>query len=613
MTELANLALALALCAASLGIGMMVVARVDRAGTCDGATRLATGLLVGFLIVHFAIWAVGSLRYDAATMAGLGIVLAVAGSLGLRRIDRAEIGRWWRDAVAWARGDLRAAAGLVVLAALVLAGILAGLAPPSDFDGLNYHLALAKFDLERGYIKPWDLNFLGFFPALAETIARLPLALTGPEAAQVVTGVTAAATAALLAGLARAGGAGRGTALLAAILFLSLRIVAWESGTTYVDITLAGYTLAAFGVLEAWRRAPGLGPAVLFGLLMAGAVNTKYHGLAIGIAFAPGVLWGLRRGIAAGQIATAVGVALAGIAPFALRNALVAGDPLYPLFGMTEYIGTIGRGDGLGALLRAPWDISIYAARYFDGHVLGTPYLLAFLPWAFLARGACRALALRALAPAGIYFVLWFFLLSQQVRFLLPVAPLLCLAAAVGAVETWRLVRPSPLARAGFVALVALLALGQSAYLGATVLIRAPVILGLMDETAYFTRVPTIQGSNYVPCRYITERLKPGETYLMAVTLRSYYCPQAAIVALDPDAAPQAIVRAMAEKRVRYLFVQTAQERRNTPDGTTIRGAVETPTLLGPAIVRALGRVAPVFHDEFTAIYDAKDVAHALE
>jgi len=220
---------------------------------------------------------------------------------------------------------------------------------------------------------------------------------------------------------------------------------------------------------------------------------------------------------------------------------------------------------------------------------------------------------LRALGPVAVYFVLWFFLLSQQVRFLLPVAPLLCFAAAVGAVAMWQIVRPSAVARAGFVVVAVLLALGQAAYLGATVMMRAPVILGLMDVTNYFTRVPTIQGSNYVPCRYITERLKPGETYMLAVTLRSYYCPQAAIVAIDTNVAPREIANAMAEKRVRYLFVQTANERRNNPDGTTSRGEIDLPTLLGPVVARALTRTTPVFRDEFTAIYDAKELRDALD
>jgi hypothetical protein len=612
MTEIANLALALAICAVSLGLGTLALAPLDRLRACDGATRVTSALLLGYLIVHFAVWGVGSLRYDAPTMGGLLAALAVGGSFGLSRVDYHELRQWCAGITHWIRGEIWAAVALAVLVGLILTTILGGLAPPSDFDGLNYHLALAKFDLERGFIRPWDHHVFGYFPALAEMIDRLALALTGPKAAQVVNGLTAAATAGLLAALARSAGAGRGTAVAAAILYLSIRGVAWESGTTYVELMLGAYSLGAFAVLETWRRAPSLGLAALFGLLIAGAINTKYHGFAAALAFAPSLLWELRRAIDLRQIVGAAVVALAAILPFTVRNVVVAGDPVYPLFEMTEYIGTIGTGKNFASLLRAPWDISMYGARYFDGHVLGTPYLLALLPWVFAAREG-RSLALRALAPAGVYFVLWFFLLSQQVRFLLPVMPFLCLAAAIGGAAAWRTVKTHILARACFLVLLAILAIGQAAYVGATALVRAPIILGLMDETTYFTRIPTIQGSHFVPCRYLTEQLKPGETYIMFLSLRSYYCPQSSLTSIDTSTDARHIATEMSEKRVRFLIVEIGNEQRNYPDGRTFRHQIDPARMVGPMLDRALKRIEPVFRDDFAAIYDTKDIVRALD
>ena len=277
MMWLANLTFAAALCVIALGLGLWAMAALDSASRITGGARLMAGLLIGFLLLHFAIWAVGTWRYDRATMAATLLAAAVPAWLGLRRFDWAAAVQGVAALGDWARRDRSAAAALLLLVALVLAGILGGLAPPSDFDGLNYHLALGKFDLERGFIRPWDLNILGYFPALSEMLDRAALALTGPEAAQVVNGIVAAATAVLLATLARQGGASPGAALLAAILYLALRSVAWESGTSYVELMLAAYTLAAFAVLEVWRRASTPGIAVIFGLLIGGAINTKYH------------------------------------------------------------------------------------------------------------------------------------------------------------------------------------------------------------------------------------------------------------------------------------------------------------------------------------------------
>ena len=79
MIQLANLGIGLLLCVASLDVGLIAVRSLDRAGSCNGPTRLMAELLVGILIVHFAIWSVGNVRHDTATTAGLGMIIPPPG------------------------------------------------------------------------------------------------------------------------------------------------------------------------------------------------------------------------------------------------------------------------------------------------------------------------------------------------------------------------------------------------------------------------------------------------------------------------------------------------------------------------------------------------------
>lgn len=394
-------------------------------------------------------------------------------------------------------------------------------------------------------------------------------------------------------------------------MYLGLRAIFFQSGTTSVEIALGAYTFLAFVVFERWLEDGRAALGILFGVLIGGAISVKYHGFAVAIAFAPLLGWALWRGMPLGKVLIGPLAALATILPFLVRNFIETGDPVFPLFALTEYQETWGRGYGLASLLIAPWDIFMHGARYFDGHQLGTPYILAFAPWAFVQKRD-RLKYLAATIFAATYFVEWFFLLSQQVRFLLPVFPLLCLVAAVGAGELWQIVRGSRLAAATVALAAGVLFLGQTMFLAGQTLIRAPVVLGLMDRMTYLTKVPTIQGNHYAPCLFISDRLGREEKYVWNVALTSFYCPQVSQTHLDAKLGARELALEIARKRVRFIAIEAAKEFRDNVEGMTYRRPVDLETLVGPSLARAMTSTEPAFKDEFVRVYEGGRIADAL-
>ncbi|MEZ6069136.1 MAG: hypothetical protein R3C10_02455 [Pirellulales bacterium] len=170
------------------------------------------------------------------------------------------------------------------------------------------------------------------------------------------------------------------------------------------------------------------------------AAATKYLGLLFAAALAVDGLWRLarqktrRRQLVLGG-ATLVVLAASTAGVWYVRAAWHRGNPVYPFFS-----AALG-GEELGALperktpllasptaaLTAPWQITMHPERFGGrGHRLG-PLLLAVLPGLV----ACRRLRGLGtlLGVAGVFAVGWL-LLRQNVRFLLPALPPLCVACA---------------------------------------------------------------------------------------------------------------------------------------------------------------------------------------
>jgi len=334
--------------------------------------------------------------------------------------------------------------------------------------------------------------------------------------------------------------------------------------------------------------------------------------------------------IAAGPV-----VAFLVIVPHLVRNAVQTENPVYPLFtsvfnpGTRDYLGDVnllyGTGRGVLDLLTAPWNMFVVPMHHFDGMIFGAPFVLAFAPLILLAP---RRLGpwLPILSFAAVYYVIWFFLLSQHVRFLLPIMPILATAAAAGAALAWAATGGSRVLRAGLVAVAAILAVNQSMFVGIYSALRLPVVFGLMDVATYL-RTPNLTTSFYDSCSYIRDNLGPGERYYANIIFPSYYCPQLPMTYIHfrdeaewwlrsespPSMTLSEFIGRAEEENLRFFLVPKGYEFRRNVTGRAETVPLDVATLrFGEFLAPALSRLTPVQEGKYTSVYDGRAVVAEL-
>jgi len=634
------LAYSLAVWAVLTGIGWSVVRRLDAADHLSGGERAAAASLVGCFAIYFGVFAIGIVRLDGISMWGLAAVLAVAAVSGLRRIPWPALAAAARAEVRTATGEPWAAVLWLTLVVVALGSLLQGLAPPNDYDSLMYHLTMPQYDVELGRLGvAWDRVLPhALFPALPGNLSRFSLVTMDAHAAQVLHGLIGLTGSLGAAMLARRLGCGRAVQLGAAIVFLSVRAVIWEIGTVEVDVPLASFAVVALVVYLAFRDTDRAGLAVLFGLLVGGGVLTKYHGFMVALAFAPLLINDLlRRRVSWVPALAGPAAAAAVLVPHLARNFLITGNPIFPLFNyvfnpghpalLDELRIGFGTGRGLVDLLAGFWNLSILPMQYFDGMVLGAPILLALAPLLVFDRER-RVRWGGALSVALVYYIEWFYLVGQQVRFMLPVVPILSAMAAAGVGAFWQAIGGRRWLKGAFAAVVLVLALNQALFVGAYAALRLPVAVGLMTPAAYLDRTPTMNNSFFSVCRYVRDNLRSGERYYSLLQIHSFYCPQvSAVYQYFPDEArwwltsrrppdmPISEFVARAEKaNFRYFVISLRTEnRRNLTARTVVAESDASSFRFGPHLKPVIDGLVPLVEDPFAAVYDGPQVIAGLK
>jgi len=117
---------------------------------------------------------------------------------------------------------------------------------------------------------------------------------------------------------------------------------------------------------------------------------------------------------------------------------------------------------------------------------------------------------------------MWFYFLSQQTRFLLPVLPIFAVISALGVGFVIKRLAgvPKGLMMTGMASLFAV----QSCFVGIYTLLRAPVALGLQSKDAFF-RTPSFDGALYEECKYVENRLSTSDRILALTFEGLSYCP----------------------------------------------------------------------------------------
>lgn len=409
----------------SIGLGAIAYLSLGLAGL-----RLYSATNIRILIAIVLLW--GSLRF--------GQLLKHLGKQGIQGQIQAIstlTANFWATERVW-----KAIASLAVIIAFIGA-----LAPEYEFDALSYHLSLPKIWLEQGYLVDLPARYVSLYPMTWGLIFGAGLALADSVAAKLLH-FACLLFAALLTYQLTKRFVPESSGWLAIALFVTIPSVLWEATTAYNDIALAFhiglviYAVLRYAEKQSWQwlclAALNLGLALATKHLALFVLMLVTIGLALGFWFQDK---NLKRALV---VAIAFGLlSLLLPLPWYIRSGLATGNPVFPeLFtifgappdrwdavteaGLDHFFSRFGRPHSLINTLTLPWDMTIHAARY--GGNLG-PLFLLLLPLLLLRRYSRSVLSIAVFTFC--YILLWASPISSfQMRFLIPIAPLLAVLTA---------------------------------------------------------------------------------------------------------------------------------------------------------------------------------------
>jgi hypothetical protein len=329
---------------------------------------------------------------------------------------------------------------LVIVVALTL---LVALLPPTDWDGLFYHLTGPKLHLQAGRIAAGiDIPHLNF-PSLMEMLFAWATLLWGDISAKLLHTFFGLLLAGLVYLTARRF-LGKKPAWLAVVVFTSMPMVGTLAGWAYNDLALAFFQLATIYAIINYQLVINIGAGrqseetgrfniknsqftiqnsklawlILSGIFAGLAMGMKYTSFVTPLVVSGIIIWNYFRMAASrsqvtgdkaqvsppkflrGAIIDLLIFALAtGLVagPWYLKNWTFTGNPVYPflydLFGglywdsfRAEWYAAAGTGAGFRptTLLALPWllTLGIRDANYWDGRT--GPLILLFLPLVLL-------------------------------------------------------------------------------------------------------------------------------------------------------------------------------------------------------------------------------------
>lgn len=493
---------------ASFGLGSLGFGRL--------ADRCAE-LMLGGGVVAVAVFALGHAHLltpvPAVTLVACGwIALAVT----IWRAKRQTEAETARDSPNRRFDPIVALAALGIGVAFLLA-LLVALAPPTARDALAYHLAAPKaYIAANGIVElPWSVH--SYLPFATEMLFALGL-LLGPDTSPslIHLGYGCAVVALVAVATNQATGSARWGAAAAAIV-ASAPSVIWNAGIAHNEMWMAlAVTVAALALGRWWER--GDRRLLLWtGVAIGIAMSAKHTALLLAPILGIVVLLRARSMVPREQARTLGWSFVSGCVAFVFplpwysQNALRVGNPLFPYFWsvfpthspvwdfaradvLEAYLRlSYGQHDGFMSWLRLPWDVSVRAQNdvtsLFDG-VIGPVFLFLAPVAAFVILRANVPIWLRVAAPVAVAFAAIWATQSQQIRFLVPVLPVLAVAGATAAAMLGRW-KPSlaPVGAAIAVPLVVMIAMNL-AIASLDVVAAAPhrPVLGLESRSTYIAR-----------------------------------------------------------------------------------------------------------------------------
>jgi hypothetical protein len=422
-------------------LGRWILARTGGESLPDNASL---SISLGMGAWGFAVLALGL----AGLLYPLALLLLAAALFAACRLYKC----FWSRTVPAGRTLITRRSRKLIFLMTVMSGVFIALvlcsapAPELAFDALNVHLPYARdaAALHRAGFAP--NNWSSVMPALPLMTYITAFVLSGLTLAKLFNVLCYVLCGAVVfAFVRRRDGVLRASA--AALLFWSAPIALYEATTALIDLPLALYSAIAILSLLEWTTGENRGWLWLSAIGLGLALGCKYHGafwlLPVFLIILFETLF--RRHMAFRKAvrllscyALIVGLLFL---PWLVRAWLYSGNPVFPtansLFRSPLFTPAMeaaaramyaneGLGTSLPAILRLPWDVTFH-----PGPFRGSTGIL-FLPGVILALLRGRSPQTRyGLTIVLFYFLTWA-LTAQEIRYLLPLLPLLSFLAVRG-------------------------------------------------------------------------------------------------------------------------------------------------------------------------------------
>ncbi|MCK5241049.1 phospholipid carrier-dependent glycosyltransferase [bacterium] len=419
--------------------------------------------------------------------------------------------------------------------------------PSWDWDGVAYHLALPKIYLAAGgFVFRPDI-YHNLLPQFTEMLYMLGLVFPYGSAAKLIHfsfGLLAAITVYALGRENKL----KLAALVGAAIFYTQYLVHIESGTTFIELASAAYVgLSILAVQQALKT--GSQKWYYAAALFAGIVGaTKWHGLIILALIGAFLLlhaWTKKTLTFKQRLTTwllILGFGGLPVIPYFARAWIMGGNPIWPLgqplFGgnvldpvvakeMTNFVFNFaGMMRGWQGFLRLPIDLTLFGSAFgVGGHELRWPLLGGLLLLVITLFYQLQNLLKQKeqlkprpwLLGGGIFIfiVIWFFT-SPQVRYLLPLFPILSWGAAHALSNLWK--QEQRLAK-GLAIICGILLFLVHPPVHRNSLEQGKVILGLESADAFLAKYLEI----YPAGKYLNEHVAKNERVLLFKDNRGFY------------------------------------------------------------------------------------------
>jgi hypothetical protein len=446
------------ICLISIGVGKLALAWANMKNSDSGETIIFSAA-VGFALIGYSIFIVGicQMLYSIVIyfLTAIYATLALAGwFIGKKRqIDPPRLQKIEHFENMTSNGRLLLAVNrfcLITLGICMLLCVILVLTPEIGKDALIYRIGVPKLFLEHHGIYFIPGNIFASYPFFNEMLYTWGLSLGGgilPKGTHFAIAVFILFT---MWKFGRRYVQKNNFELLPLLIFFTIPSVFQNAHVAYCDLTLAFYTFVAIYAYLNWYNTQENLWIILCGVFSGIAMSTKYAGLYLPISGCFGVLWGCRQKKISNSKAVRllfqyVLFTLITGAPFYLKNWIMTGNPLYPLFyeifagrgwsaeqaGYYDtFIRNLGMGRDLVDYLLLPWNLSFYAKinnPIFDG-LIGPVFILV-LPFAIGMRKVAIEMKI-----VWVYCILAFCFWAssaQQIRYLIPLFPFLAIMVSL--------------------------------------------------------------------------------------------------------------------------------------------------------------------------------------